>query len=82
VNECPALGFVGECDGNTARWCNGDQLIEKACANAQTCQVDACAEGAFCCDPPEDPPQDECDQLGVRGICTVDGNVRWCNGGE
>jgi len=83
VNECPALGFAGACEGNTARWCSGDQLIENACSNGQTCQLDACADGAFCCDPPDaPPPQNECDQLGVRGICTAEGTVRWCNGGE
>lgn len=80
-NECPDLGFEGECAGNTARWCDGDQLIEKACSNGQTCQVDACAEGAFCCDPPE-APQSECDRLGIRGECTADGHPRWCSNGE
>lgn len=80
-NECETLGFYGECSGNTARWCNGDQLIEKTCANGQTCQLDACADGAFCCDPPE-APVSECEEIGIRGVCTADGKPRWCSNGE
>jgi hypothetical protein len=81
-NECATLGFYGECSGNTARWCNGNQLVEKVCGNGQTCQLDACADGAYCCNAPQQPPQDECSQIGIRGVCTADGNPRWCSGGQ
>lgn len=79
-NVCPALGFAGECDGNTARWCNGDQVVEKVCSGGQTCQVDACADGAYCCDPPNQVS--ECEQIGIRGVCTPEGHPRWCSGGQ
>ena len=48
--ECDRLGLAGECAGTVARWCSGGQIIEIDCAGrAQTCEVDACATGAYCC---------------------------------
>jgi hypothetical protein len=48
--ECDTLGFAGECAGQVARWCSGGQIIEIDCAGrAQTCEVDTCASGAYCC---------------------------------
>jgi hypothetical protein len=82
-NECPDLGFYGECAGDTARYCNSDTLIEIDCAaRDQVCAVDDCAEGAYCCDPP-DPPPDECDTLGGYGECGGAGGntVRYCISG-
>jgi hypothetical protein len=87
TNECATLGFFGECggaDGNTARWCNSTTdttVVEKVCGNGQTCQVDACADGAYCCDAVP-PPVNECDEIGTRGVCTADGKVRWCSNGN
>lgn len=50
VSECDRLGFAGECTGSIARWCSGGQVIEVDCAaKSQTCQVNACATGAYCC---------------------------------
>jgi hypothetical protein len=50
TSECDRLGIDGECQGNTARWCSGGQLIEIDCATrSQTCQVNTCATGAYCC---------------------------------
>jgi len=82
-NECPALGFFGECGGagdNTARWCDGDTLVEKPCTGTDTCQIDACADGAYCCAPPA-APVSECDTIGIRGVCTAEGKPRWCSNG-
>jgi hypothetical protein len=80
-NECDTLGFYGECSGNTARWCNGNTLVEKQCTGTQTCQLDACADGAYCCNAPEEP-QDECAEIGIRGVCTAEGRPRWCSNGQ
>ncbi len=82
-NDCPALGFFGECGGtgdNTARWCNGTTLVEKVCGANETCQIDACADGAYCCAKPA-APVDECAEIGVRGVCTAAGKPRWCSNG-
>ena len=50
ASECDRLGLAGECQGQTARWCAGGQLIEIDCAGrAQSCEVDRCASGAYCC---------------------------------
>ncbi|MGZ3404807.1 MAG: hypothetical protein ACXVAN_00080 [Polyangia bacterium] len=49
-SECDRLGLAGECAGQVARWCSGGQIIEIDCAGrAQTCEVDTCASGAYCC---------------------------------
>lgn len=51
TSECDQLGIAGECAGNVARWCSGGQIVELDCgAQGQTCQVDTCATGAYCCD--------------------------------
>lgn len=78
-SECTRLGFRGECAGNTARWCNGSgQIVVLDCtARGQTCQVDTCATGAYCCTPPP-PTGDECTRLGIRGEC-VGNSARWCD---
>lgn len=90
-DACDALGYTGECDGEHARWCSGGQLFDIDCAGrGQTCMVDGCAQGAYCCDappPPDDTPDlggaSECDALGLRGECGgSDGNVaRYCSDG-
>jgi hypothetical protein len=50
TSECDQLGIAGECDAGVARWCSGGQIIELDCgAQGQTCEVDACATGAYCC---------------------------------
>lgn len=77
MNECPALGFEGECNGTTeARWCNGDTLIEQQCTGGKVCTVDP-EIGAYCALP----PMSECETLGFEGRC-VGGKPRWCSGGE
>jgi hypothetical protein len=80
ANVCPALGFAGECTDSThAQWCNTDTLVKKTCTGTQTCQVDKCATGAFCCDVTP-PPADECTTIGFAGVCTADG-PKWCSNG-
>jgi hypothetical protein len=77
ANECPALGFEGECNGTTeARWCNGDTLIEQQCTDGKTCQIDP-EVGAHCALP----AMSECETLGFEGRC-VAGKPRWCSGSE
>jgi hypothetical protein len=56
--ECAYLGFFGECggpDGQTARWCIGDdgkQLAQQSCAaQGQICELDP-VQGAQCVDAP------------------------------
>lgn len=74
----------GTClEDGTAVWCDvaSNQIYAWTCGDsALTCQVDACQNGAYCCqdtnDPP--PPPDECEELGYEGECA--GEVaRWCN---
>lgn len=79
--ECAALGFEGECSDNlTVRFCSSDEIVEVTCSGTRTCQVDACINGAGCCEPPADPPANECGTLGFEGECTADGEVRFCDG--
>jgi hypothetical protein len=84
TEECDALGYGGECAANGhARWCSGGQIVDIDCAaRGQTCAVDSCASGAYCCDAPPPPATSECDMLGIAGVCTSDGHARWCSGGQ
>lgn len=76
---CASATATGAAD--TAIWCDastGQTYVVDCAAFGQTCQVDVCADGAYCCDP---PPPSECDLLGLAGQC--DGNVaRWCADGQ
>lgn len=79
--DCGTLDFQGVCDGEVARWCQsatGPQAMDCAAAG-KSCEVDTCAQGAYCCG--EDAPvseENECAQLGIDGICTDSGTVRYC----
>jgi hypothetical protein len=82
---CATLGYEGECAAGVARWCSGGRLFEIDCGGrGQSCAIDECAQGAYCCDattPPPDPTPSECDRLGVAGECAGD-VARWCSGGQ
>lgn len=88
--QCLALGYDGECDGNTATWCDNGTIYAIDCTSrGQGCGVNTCATGAYCCDdttPPASTPDmsqpvDECTTLGLAGVCS--GNVaRYCSGGN
>lgn len=80
VNECDTLGFYGECADQVARYCTSNNtLVEIDCqARGKVCALDECATGAYCCDP----PQSECERLGVYGECggTTGNTARYCIG--
>jgi hypothetical protein len=79
TSECDRLGLAGECASGIARWCAGGTIREDNCATmGKTCQVDACAFGAYCCGT----TVNECDTLGLRGECggTGGNTARWCLG--
>lgn len=52
-NPCPALGAAGECQGDTLRYCSGDELVTEDCAaSSETCfSVPDCpgADSIACC---------------------------------
>lgn len=89
TQECTTLGYAGQCAGGHARWCSASQLFDIDCAaRGQTCKVDGCASGAYCCDAPATPPDSpdlggtsECDRLGLAGEC-LGNSARWCSGGQ
>ena len=82
--QCAELGFAGECNpaGTVASWCSNDEIKTKTCEGGQTCQVDACLTGAWCCDPPAPPAANECSMLGYAGECKDATTVRFCVGTE
>jgi hypothetical protein len=96
--ECTSLGYDGECQGNVATWCDNGTIYTIDCdTRGQTCAVNSCATGAYCCDTPTTPPVDapdlspapdptlsQCDQLGLKGECGgLSGNVAtWCAAGQ
>lgn len=82
-DECETLGFAGECAGMVARWCNNDTLIERDCeSEGKVCAFDECAEGAFCCTPPEQ--FNPCPDIGFYGACRTEPDgiqyADWCFG--
>ena len=92
--ECLALGYEGGCVNNVATWCDNGTIYNVDCTSrGQTCAVNTCSTGAFCCDSDTPPPSDssgmsmpdpECETLGYTGECAgVDGNLlRYCVNGQ
>lgn len=79
-DECAALGWRGACDGDVARWCAGENIVEHDCSmDGLVCDVDGCGPGAYCCEPASASP--ECDALGWDGECVGD-QLRYCDGTE
>ncbi len=77
---CGDVDYRGSCDGSKVQWChetNGLQTTECS-ALGQRCEVDACADGAYCCGE----SSDECTALGFRGECTGSNSLKYCTGGE
>lgn len=72
ASECTDLGFAGTCDGDTARWCDGETIHEQVCPSGTACQMNTCGNGAWCCN-------DDCEQLGPVGACDGD-TLRYCTG--
>ena len=87
---CASASGAGALD--TAIWCDpstGQTFVVDCAARGQICQIDVCADGAYCCDgsvsvdmaPPASTAA-ECDALGYAGACTSDGHARWCADGQ
>lgn len=76
-NTCGDLDYQGICDGNVARWCQDGQAVQHTCAEGESCQIDTCADGAYCC-PIMEEPASECEMLGNPGECQGD-TARWCD---
>ena len=76
--ECAALGFEGICsDDLTIRYCFADEIEEAVCSGTRTCQVDACINGAGCCEP-SSSPMTECQTVGSDGICENETTLKYC----
>ena len=82
------LGFEGECQGDVARYCLGEELVEVDCAAwSQSCGYIAPGVGYYCQEdaaanpPPENPPADACQGIDSGGTCQGD-VVVWCEQGE
>jgi hypothetical protein len=76
------LGFLGECQGDFARYCVDDQLVEVDCAaRGQLCDYISDVVGYYCMDVPVAAPVDECGGLDYLGECQGD-TVVWCDAGQ
>jgi hypothetical protein len=74
------LGFLGECQGDVARFCAGDSLVEVDCtAFGQICDYVNDVVGYYCADAVA--PVDECGGVDYTGYCDGD-TVIWCDGGR
>lgn len=73
---CGSFDAVGGCAGNTARWCEGEELRAEECPAGTACGWDEAVAG-FRCIAGDDP----CLGYDRRGGC--DNNVaRWCEDGQ
>ena len=81
---CAELGLAGECnaDNTAATYCLFDEIITSTCTGTKVCEVDTCGFGAVCCEPPADPPANECTTIGYAGVCKDETTVRFCVGTE
>jgi len=77
ADPCGGLSYIGECAGDTVRWCEGGALKQKDClALGKMCGYQDDATGYNCLARPADP----CQGLTAAGVC--EGAVlRWCDGG-
>jgi uncharacterized protein YkwD len=91
LEGCGDLDFLGECDGDLARWCDSGQVRERDCAAlGMTCQRVDDSVGFYCtANPPDETvlpgemssAADPCEGLDFLGTC--DGDIaRWCDGGQ
>jgi MYXO-CTERM domain-containing protein len=68
---CGAVSFLGECDGQVARWCQNGAIEERDCGGrGQVCGFVDDDTGFWCADAPP------CGNLDSRGICEEDTVVR------
>jgi hypothetical protein len=49
--ECTSIGYAGACTAdNHVRWCDSGTVYDEDCsASGESCQIDVCGSGAFCC---------------------------------
>src|SRR2546423_3206635 len=86
---CASATGTGAAD--TAIWCDpstGQTLVVSCAARGQTCAIDGCADGAYCCDGAAAPDMAmapaqsaQCTMLGYAGTCAAQ-HARWCSGGQ
>lgn len=68
---CGEVSFLGECDGQVARWCQNGAIEERDCGGrGQVCGFVDDDTGFWCADAPP------CGDLDSRGICEDDTVVR------
>ncbi len=74
-DPCGGITYEGVCDGDTAVWCQDNQLVQTNCANRGKTCGDAGSLGMYCIDA---PAADPCANMDYHGSCN--GNVAvWCN---
>lgn len=77
------LGFLGECQGDVARYCLDDALVEVDCAaDGRICTYISDVVGYYCTAPAQpDPAADACGGIDYLGECQGD-VVVWCDAGQ
>jgi len=81
TDECTELGFDGVCDGDTVRYCDGENIIEYDCFDTEACEVNTCfSGGAECCEQ----EVSECERVGFEGVCEGPGGntLSYCSNDE
>jgi hypothetical protein len=81
-DACGGIDYLGECQGDTARYCVDNQVVEVDCAGrGQTCGYISDVVGYYCIDVRAAIPVDECEGLDYLGECRGD-TAAWCDAGQ
>ena len=80
--QCDALGYEGECRGDTSVWSDGGKCLVRDCASeGKTCGFIAEGVGFGCLGGSEGSSVFDCGDVGFEGICNDDGTLVWAEGG-
>jgi hypothetical protein len=80
--QCDALGYDGECRGETSVWSDGGRCLVRDCAaEGRTCGWIADGVGWGCLGGTEGASTFDCADVGYTGVCAADDTLVWAQGG-
>jgi hypothetical protein len=80
--QCDALGYEGECRGDTSVWADGGRCHVRDCASeGKTCGYIGEGVGWGCLGGNLGSSEFDCADVGFEGICNDDGTLVWVEGG-
>lgn len=81
--QCDALGYFGDCRGDTSVWSeNGACLVRDCASEGKTCGLISDAAGMGCLGGNDGSTAFDCAALDYVGTCLQDGTLVWVEGAE